>query len=225
MPLEVVSLNAVARTLERPFSPVPVGRVGDLALSLYICQGQMDWHTHIDEDELFLVHEGVVGLDTERGRLTLHSEELAVVPKGLRHRSGSALRSAVVLMRLAVLADRHNGHRPGPAEPPGLEKVRLARVLATMPEPYRPVTVARVSDFDLLAVNAAGFGPSEVAPPAGSLWLVMRGAIGIELAAEHGAGARLDAGELTVVPAGTTFRLTATEPSLALTLARATASD
>jgi mannose-6-phosphate isomerase-like protein (cupin superfamily) len=224
MPLEVVSLNAVARSLERPFSPVPVARVGDLALSLFVCQGQIDWHTHVDEDELFLVHEGVVGLETERGRLALHSEELALVPKGVRHRSGSALRSVVVLMRLAVLADRHNGHRAGPAQPP-LEKVRLARVLATMPEPYRPVTLARVSDFDLLAVNAAGFGPSAAAPPAGSLWLVMRGAVGIELAAEHGAGARLEAGELAVVPPGTTYRVTAADPSLVLTLARATSSD
>ena len=29
------------------------------------------------------MHEGVVALDTERGRLTLHSEELALVPKGV----------------------------------------------------------------------------------------------------------------------------------------------
>jgi mannose-6-phosphate isomerase-like protein (cupin superfamily) len=222
MPLEIVSLPDIVNKLDQPFRVVPVATIGDLALSAFVCQGQVNWHKHLDEDELFLVHEGVVNVDTERGRLTLHSEELVVVPKGVGHRSGSQLRSVVLLLRPSVLTNRKNGHRHGLVDTdPPLEKVRLARVQNTVPSPYQAMTVARVEDFDLLLVTAQGFGPPETAPALGTLWLVVRGAVGIDLSG--GAGARLEAGQLTVVPAGQSYRLTAAEPSLLLTLAKANA--
>lgn len=220
MTLKVQNLSTTAAGLERPFSLLQLATVGDLALSVFVCQGQIHWHRHLDEDELFLVHEGVVTLDTQRGRLMLHSEELAVVPKGLSHRTSSQLRSVVVLIRPAVLTERKNGHRHTAlgGEPP-LEKVRLARVGNTLGDAYRAATLARVEDFDVLLMSAQGFGPSESAAPHGALWLVVRGSVGVEV--DGGAGARLEAGELTVVPAGTTYRLSAAQPSLVITLARA----
>ncbi len=219
MALTLVNLNETALKLERPFILVPLAVVGGLTLSLFICQGQLNWHKHPDEDELFLVHEGVVTLDTQRGRLTLHSEELAVVPKGVGHRSGSQLRSVVLLLRPTVLTERKNGDRHYAVDTdPSLEKVRLARVLTTMVEPYRPAALARVEDFELLLSNAQGFGPAEVAPPYGALWLVIRGSLGVEI--DGGAGAVLDAGSLTVIPAATAYRLSAAQPSLVLSLAR-----
>lgn len=220
MALEIVSLADTVNKLDQPFRVVPVASIGDLSLSVFVCQGQVNWHKHLDEDELFLVHEGVVAIDTERGRLTLHSEELVVVPKGVGHRSGSQLRSVVLLLRPIVLTNRRNGHRHGSVDTdPPLEKVRLARVQGTVPGPYQAMAVARVEDFELLLVSAQGFGPSDVAPKHGALWLVVRGAVGIEMS--EGAGARLEAGQLTVVPFGQTYRLSATEPCLLLTVARA----
>jgi mannose-6-phosphate isomerase-like protein (cupin superfamily) len=218
--LKVVNLSTVANKIGRPFAVVSLVNIGDLALSVYICQGQVNWHKHVDEDELFLVHEGVIELETERGNLTLHSEELAVVPKGTAHRSGSSLRSVVVLIRSAVLSDRKNGHRtlyPLETDPP-LEKVRLTRASSTLTQAYQAVTLAQVEDFEVLLRTAQGFGPSEVAPDYGALWLVVRGAVGIET--NEGAGARLEAGELTVIPKGTSYSLSASEPSLLLTMTR-----
>jgi mannose-6-phosphate isomerase-like protein (cupin superfamily) len=218
MPLDVISLGTVANRLTQPFHITQLAIVGSLSLGLFVCQGQVSWHRHLDEDELFLVHEGVVALDTQRGRLTLHSEELAVVPKGVAHRSGSQLRSVVLLLRPAVLTNRTNGHRHGVVDTdPPLEKVRLARVQATLPGAYQAMAVARVEQFDVLLLGAQGFGPSEQAPAHGALWLALRGAVGIET--NSGAGARLDAGDLTLIPAGEPYRLSATEPSLLLTLA------
>ncbi len=140
MPLNVVNISAVANRIGRPFAMISVTAVGDLALSVYICQGLIDWHKHLDEDELFLVHEGVITLETERGSLTLHSEELAVIPKGVGHRSGSTLRSVVVLIRPAVLTNRKNGHRRVQTletDPP-LEKVRLIRASQTLCHRSKP---------------------------------------------------------------------------------------
>jgi mannose-6-phosphate isomerase-like protein (cupin superfamily) len=224
MPLSVVNLSAVADRIGRPFAVLTLAAIGDLALSVYVCQGQIDWHKHLDEDELFLVHEGVIGLETERGNLTLHAEELAVIPKGLAHRSGSTLRSVVVLIRPAVMAERKNGHRSYVLDTdPPLEKVRLARAATMLTTPYQPAALARVEGFDVLLLMAQGFGPEEAAPSHGALWFAVRGSVGIETS--EGAGARLEQGELTVAPAGTRYRLHAAQPALLLTLARRGAGD
>ncbi len=83
------------------------------------------------------------------------------------------------------------------------------------------MTVGRVEDFDVLLVSASGFGSPETAAAEGALWLCLRGAIGIET--NEGAGVRLEAGDLTVLPPGQTYRITSAETSLLLTLARASA--
>jgi quercetin dioxygenase-like cupin family protein len=224
MPLEVVSLNAAADLLERPFAVVSLASVGDLSLSLYMCQGQINWHRHPDEDELFLVHEGVVRLDTERGRLTLHSEELAVVPKGVGHRSSSQLRSVVILIRPTVLTDRKNGHRHFSVDTdPPIEKVRLARVQATLGAPYRAAAVARVEDFDLLLMTATGDSPPQPAADHHVLWLALRGQVTVSVPGQP--PAHLAAGELVTLAPGTAHHLSASQPSLLLTLARASSSD
>lgn len=224
MSLSVTNLSAVANRIGRPFAVVTLAAIGDLALSVYVCQGQVNWHRHLDEDELFLVHEGVIGLETERGNLTLHAEELAVVPKGVMHRSGSTLRSVIVLIRAAVLTERKNGHRSHALDTdPPLEKVRLARASTMLTVPYQPVALARVENFDMLLMSAQGFGPQETAPSYGALWFTVRGSAGIEAA--EGAGARLAAGELTIVPAGAEYRLHAAQPALLLTLARTRPGD
>jgi mannose-6-phosphate isomerase-like protein (cupin superfamily) len=219
MPVEVINLNTIADKLQRPFSVTPLATAGDLTVSLYVCQGQINWHRHPDEDELFLVHEGVVQLDTERGKLTLHSEELAVVPKGVGHRTGSQLRSVVLLIRPTVLSDRKNGHRQHPLDTdPPLEKVRLARVQATLGAPYRAATVAQVEDFELLLLSAEGDGPAHTASGHDDLWLALRGAVDVVF--DDAPATHLEAGELLRLPAGTSYQIKAAQPSILLTLAR-----
>ena len=219
MSLSVVNLSTVANQIGRPFAVVALASIGDLALSVYICQGQVNWHKHLDEDELFLVHEGVIGLETERGNVTLHSEELVVVPKGIAHRSGSTLRSVVVLIRAAVLTGRRNGSHSSVLDTdPPLEKVRIARASGMLTTPYQPVALARIESFDVLLTLAHGFGPQEVAPGHRALWLAVRGSAGIET--NEGAGVRLETGEFVAVPPGVGYRLHAAEPALMLTLAR-----
>ncbi len=220
MTLTVVNLSQTANKIGRPFAVVSLANIGELTLSVFICQGHVSWHKHFDEDELFLVHEGVIALETERGNVNLHSEELAVVPKGVGHRSGSNLRSVVVLIRPAVMTERKNGHRrTGTVEgDPPPEKVRLARAANALTEPYQSIAVAQVEDFEILLRSAEGVGPNEVAAPSGSLWMCLRGAVGVEV--EKGAGARLEVGEFTVVPPGVSYRLSAAQTALLLTLAR-----
>lgn len=222
MPIQAVNLTAVAAQIEQPFSLITVAMVGDMAVNLYVCQGQLAWHKHMDEDELFFVHEGVITLESEWGNVTLHPEELAVVPKGVAHRSGSVLRAVVMLVRPAVLAERKNGHRRVAAisGDPTLERVRLARLLTQLEGDFATRPVARVEDVTVELMRALGAGPRETTSAYGAAIFTLRGAALIE---SDDGNVRVEAGELCALPDGLNYRLNALRPSMIVRLARATA--
>ena len=218
MPLTIIHLPAVARALARPFHVRPLAALGSLAVSVYLCQGEMDWHKHVDEDELFCVHAGAIGLETDRGALSLQAGELAVVPKGVLHRSHSELRSEVVLIRPAVLTERTNGHRhfySTGAEPP-LPKRRWPPEMP--PAPFTLVALAQVEAFVLQGLVGQGLGPEWSAPAPGALWWVLAGELRLEVGPEV---AMLGPGDLAVAPPDTLCRLVCRVPTAALTLAAA----
>lgn len=225
MSLAIVDLLAVGRALEQPFFPEPVAKVGHLLLSVFVCEGELEWHKHLDEDELFLVLDGQIRLDTDRGALTLLPEELAVVPKGTLHRSRSEQRSLVALLRpeappLAGGVPRTNGHYHfySTAADPALEKVRLAAVAATMAAPFQPTVLGRVAEYELLLAAGRGLSDEWTAPAHGALWWVVRGRLRVETSA--GEVAELGPGEVTGAPAGERYRLICPTPAVLLTLAR-----
>ena len=47
--------------------------------------GELVWHTHDNEDELFLVFKGQLTLQLREGNITLNPGEMYVVPKGVEH--------------------------------------------------------------------------------------------------------------------------------------------
>ena len=47
--------------------------------------GELVWHKHDDEDELFIVFKGKLTLQLRDGNIVLHPGEMFVVPKGVEH--------------------------------------------------------------------------------------------------------------------------------------------
>jgi len=200
MPLSKVSIDRALANVEQPFTLVEVARVDSLVMHAYICQGTVQWHRHIDNDEMFLVHQGWITLESEWGNLTLKAGELVVVPKGVGHRSGAQLRSVVLLFQPLTAADRKNGHRrifaiPGENE---LQKVRLAEV-AVRAEFFQPEPVADIEELTAQVVSGRGISGEFVNSLSDSLWLVTDGEAQLEVQGEL-----LDvaAGELVVIRRG-----------------------
>ena len=119
----------------RRMALVEVARVSALVIHAYFCQGAVQWHKHIDHDELFLVQQGWMVLESEWGNITLKPDEMAVMPKGVSHRSSSQLRAVVLLLQPAVAADRKNGHRRIFAIP-GENELRRAFRRGRRPAPH-----------------------------------------------------------------------------------------
>lgn len=75
----------LARSLSELWSPRVIAEVDDSYVKVARVHGDLDWHAHADEDELFFVLEGRLRLEFEEGAVELGPGQLHVVPKGVRH--------------------------------------------------------------------------------------------------------------------------------------------
>lgn len=78
--------KAIAARLDELWSPRVIGEVDEHYVKVAKVHGDLDWHRHADEDELFLVLKGRFRLDFEDGAVDLNEGDLYVVPKGVLHR-------------------------------------------------------------------------------------------------------------------------------------------
>jgi len=215
----VINIARAAKRLKEPFQMLRLAQIDDLAVDVYLCQGAVAWHRHTDEDELFMTYSGLMTLETEWGTVTLRPWEMALVPKGVGHRSLSAWPSEVLLVRPALLADRKNGDRrlyglPGEAR---LRKTSLIGSGEWPGMPFRPQFLLRIEDFDLRLLRCLGRGPW-IEPRSGdTLLLVQRGALLLESEEEQWP---LMGGELIRVPKHTGHRLVTDTVAMVLELVR-----
>jgi len=80
-----VSPKQIAESLTELWSPRVVGEVDDAYIKVAKVHGSLAWHSHENEDELFLVLGGCLRIEMESGAVELDEGEMFIVPKGVRH--------------------------------------------------------------------------------------------------------------------------------------------
>jgi mannose-6-phosphate isomerase-like protein (cupin superfamily) len=204
-----VNVAQMAAKLDEPFSMMHVALVGDIIVSVYICQGMLEWHQHLDNDELFWVYEGTILLESEWGEVRLRPGELAVVPKGVRHRSSSGLRASVLLLRCGLVPGRKNGRRrlyaiAGEAK---LKRVSLHATRQALPLPFQFQTVSLLEDSVVQMAWGEGTWPVEIPPPHDVLLFVLNGTATVRTSQDM---LHLHPGDFGVVSHGTVYQLSTT---------------
>ena len=81
----VVSPGQTAEALTELWSPRVIGELDDAYIKVAKVQGSLAWHSHENEDELFLVLKGRLKIEMESGSVELNEGEMFIVPKGVRH--------------------------------------------------------------------------------------------------------------------------------------------
>jgi mannose-6-phosphate isomerase-like protein (cupin superfamily) len=79
------SPKQIAASLAEFWSPRVVAEVDDAYIKVAKVQGSLAWHSHENEDELFLVLKGRLRIEMESGPIELGEGEMFVVQKGVRH--------------------------------------------------------------------------------------------------------------------------------------------
>jgi mannose-6-phosphate isomerase-like protein (cupin superfamily) len=82
---KVISPQHIAEQLTALWSPRVVAAFDDYYLKVAKIHGEFGWHSHDDEDELFMVMQGTLRIEMQDRRVSLNSGDVFVVPKGVKH--------------------------------------------------------------------------------------------------------------------------------------------
>ena len=84
--IEKVNLAEKLALFSERWSPKIVADVNEAQVKLAKLEGEFVWHSHADEDELFLVLHGRLVIELRDGEVVLEPGEFVVVPRGVEHR-------------------------------------------------------------------------------------------------------------------------------------------
>ncbi|MHC5062799.1 MAG: cupin domain-containing protein [Planctomycetota bacterium] len=86
MTTTTIDLARELRRITEHWSPATIAEVNEHQVKLAKLKGEFIWHTHEEEDELFLVLEGSLKIEMRDHSVTLEKGQIFVVPRGVEHR-------------------------------------------------------------------------------------------------------------------------------------------
>ncbi len=104
-----VNLKEKFSKFSEHWHPYIIGELNDNYVKIARVKGELVWHKHDGEDELFVVLEGTLKMDFRDGR-TIETKpgEILIVPKGVEHRPWTG-DEEVKLMLVEPRATKHTG--------------------------------------------------------------------------------------------------------------------
>ena len=107
MKIGKVSIAGKLALIDQLWTPKIVAEVDDMHVKLARVKGDLVWHSHEEEDELFLVVKGRLTLEMRDGSVTLDPGEMVVIPRGVEHRPVAEEETHVLLLERKGI--RHTG--------------------------------------------------------------------------------------------------------------------
>ena len=80
-----IALSEKLKLIADHWHPRIVAQVDDYHVKLVKVKGEFVWHSHVEQDEMFLVLEGNIVIRMRDGDVRLSSGDLFVVPQGVEH--------------------------------------------------------------------------------------------------------------------------------------------
>ncbi|NIP81314.1 MAG: cupin domain-containing protein [Gemmatimonadetes bacterium] len=108
----VRNLDRVLEAIDQHWFPKVVARVNDHYLKVARVRGELTWHAHDGQDELFLVLRGRLRIELEDGAVELGEGDVWVVPAGVRHNPVADEECWVALVE--PVETEHTGGEPSP---------------------------------------------------------------------------------------------------------------
>ena len=102
-----INLKQEAESLESYWSPKVLGQVNDQYVKVAKLKGDLTWHKHDEEDELFLVLAGHLTIEYEDRFVELEPGDFHIVPKGTMHNPSCANECLVALIETTTT--KHTG--------------------------------------------------------------------------------------------------------------------
>lgn len=79
------NLDTLFSTFNDQWSPKVAAELNGQQVRLVKLQGEFVWHSHADEDEMFLVHKGRLTMQFRDHTVELEAGDFIIVPRGVEH--------------------------------------------------------------------------------------------------------------------------------------------
>jgi mannose-6-phosphate isomerase-like protein (cupin superfamily) len=99
--MKEISLLSKFALIHEHWRPKVVATLNGQEIKLVKFCGTFPWHTHANEDEMFLVWQGTMVIEFQDQMVTLEAGELFVVPRGIEHRTIASTEAEVIIFEPA----------------------------------------------------------------------------------------------------------------------------
>lgn len=103
----VKNIRSLFHDVDELWSPRVVGQVNNQYVKIAKVQGELAWHKHDDEDEMFLVVKGALCIEYQDGKAELSEGDFHIVPRGVLH--NPIAREECWLVLIEPVATKHTG--------------------------------------------------------------------------------------------------------------------
>ena len=85
--IDKVNLNEKFSLINDLWTPKIIGELNNQLVKLCKLQGDFIWHSHKNEDELFMVFKGTLFMDfKDQATVEIKEGEIIIIPRGIEHR-------------------------------------------------------------------------------------------------------------------------------------------
>ena len=120
MAMTKVNLDEMLGRFTEQWSPKTVGRLNDYELKVVKVQGEFVWHQHDETDEVFLVLDGELTIDTPDGAIVLGPRETVTIPRSVQHRPRAERETSILLIEPTGVVNTGEAGGPLTASPESL---------------------------------------------------------------------------------------------------------
>jgi mannose-6-phosphate isomerase-like protein (cupin superfamily) len=90
--------------------PYIIGELNENFVKLAKLKGHLIWHSHLEEDEMFVVISGTLMMDFRNGKTVITGPgEILIVPKGVEHLPWTKDGEEVQVMLIEPKSTKHTG--------------------------------------------------------------------------------------------------------------------
>lgn len=86
MTLQKISVLEKFNLFNEYWNPKIIGKLNGQDVKIVKVKGEMVWHDHKEEDELFYILKGVLNIEFTNQTITLHPNDLLIIPRGTLHK-------------------------------------------------------------------------------------------------------------------------------------------
>ncbi|MFD0861134.1 cupin domain-containing protein [Sungkyunkwania multivorans] len=107
--MKPINIKEKHSLFSKQWHPHQIATVDTMQVLLAKVQGEFVWHSHDDEDELFMVTKGTLYMQFRDRTEIVNEGEFIVVPKGVEHNPRTQDDEEVHLLLFEKLSTKHTG--------------------------------------------------------------------------------------------------------------------